>query len=79
MPRGTRGGRSEGPSLPRQIYGQTATIYSTKPRAGLADLVRAGLAGQMEADVILERAVALDSGCVPLGMRLYALELCSVY
>ena len=56
----------------------TAPIYSTKIVAGLADQARAGLAGQMEADVILERAVALDSGCVPLGMRLYALELCSV-
>ena len=66
-------------SLPSQIYGQTATIYSTKLRAGLVDLTRAGLAGQMEADVMLERAIALDSGCVPLGMRLYALELCSVY
>ena len=37
------------------------------------------LAGQMEADVMLERAVALASGCMLLGMRLYALELCSVY
>ena len=27
---------------------------------------------QMEADVILERAVALASGCMLLGMRLYA-------
>ena len=39
----------------------------------------AGLAGQMEADVLLERAVAFASGCLLLGMRLYALELCSVY
>ena len=73
-------GTSRGPrSLPAYIYGQTATIYFANREAGLADLARAGLAGQMEADVMLERAVALDSGCVPLGMRLYALELCSVY
>ena len=56
----------------------TAPIYLTKARAGLADLARAGLAGQVEADVMLERAVALDSGCMLLGMRLCALELCSV-
>ena len=79
MPRGTRGGRSEGPRLTQMDLRQTAPIYSAKTRAGLADLARAGLAGQMEADVMLERAVALDSGCMPLGMRLYALELCSVY
>ena len=62
-----------------QIYGSWPRSISANLLAGLADLARAGLAGQMEADVILERAVALDSGCVPLGMRLYALELCSVY
>ena len=58
---------------------QTATIYFAKTRAGLADLARAGLAGQMEADVMLERAVALDSGCMLLGMRLCTFELFSVY
>ena len=47
-------------------------------RAGLVDLVRAGLAGPMEADVILERAVMLASSRTRLGMRLCALELCSV-
>ena len=57
----------------------TAPIYSTKLRASLVDLARAGLAGQVEADVMLEQAVALASGCMLLGMRLYALELCSVY
>ena len=44
----------------------------------VVELIRAGLAGQMEADVMLEPAVALASGCMLLGMRLYALELCSV-
>ena len=47
--------------------------------AGLADLARAGLAGQMEADVWLERAMALARMYASLGMRLCALELCSVY
>ena len=70
---------SAGPELPPSDPQLTTPIYSAKPQAGLVDLTRAGLAGQMEADVILERAVALASGCVPLGMRLYALELCSVY
>ena len=37
------------------------------------------LRGQMEADVMLELAVALASECTRLGMRLCALELCSVY
>ena len=32
----------------------------------------------MEADVWLERAVAVASKCTRLGMRLCALELCSV-
>ena len=58
---------------------QTAPIYSAKTRAGLADLARAGLAGQMEADVMLERAVALASGRTRLSVHSCALELCSVY
>ena len=56
----------------------TAPIYSAKPQTGSVDLTRAGLAGSTEADVILERAVALASGLEMLGMRLCALELCSV-
>ena len=69
-----------GPRLARSTRNDlTIPIYSAKPRAGLVELARAGLAGQMEADVMLEQAVSLASGCVPLGMRLYALELCSVY
>ena len=73
------------PHLPRRgpisspQIGKLATIYSTKHQAGSVDLTRTGLAGAMEADVMLERAVALDSGCTLLGMRLYTLELCSVY
>ena len=39
------------------------------------DLARAGLAGRMEADVWLERAVALASECMRLGMRLCAFVL----
>ena len=72
---------SEGPilsDLPVTIY-QSRSIASAKARAGLVDLARAGLAGRMEADVWLERAVALDRMCTLLGMRLCALELCSVY
>ena len=63
--------------LPVTIY-QSRSI-SAKARAGLVDLARAGQAGQMEADVWLERAVALARMCTLLGMRLCALELCSVY
>ena len=69
-----------GPDLFPSDLRQLAPIYSTKQQAGLAELARAGLAGQMEADVwLLERAMALASKCTRLGMRLCALELCSVY
>ena len=66
-------------SLPSQIYGGWPRSISANLLAGLADLARAGLAGQMEADVWLERAMALARMYASLGMRLCALELCSVY
>ena len=66
------------PDLPSDLRA-TAPIYSARIEVGLVDLARAGLAGQMEADVWLERAVALARMCTLLGMRLCALELCSVY
>ena len=62
-----------------QIYGSWPRSISANLLAGLADLARAGLAGQMEADVWLERAMALARMYASLGMRLCALELCSVY
>ena len=63
-----------------QVFPQDLRVNEpARLRAGLVDLVRAGLAGPMEADVLLERAVTLASGCTRLGMRLCVLELCSVY
>ena len=70
---------ARGPRLcPDMIYGQLSDNLA-RLRAGLVDLARAWPAGPMEADVWLERAVALARMCTRLGMRLCALELCSVY
>ena len=70
---------ARGPRLcPDRIYGQLSDNLA-RLRAGLVDLARAGSAGQMEADVCIEPAVALARMYTRLGMRLCALELCSVY
>ena len=66
------------PDLPSDLRA-TAPIYFAKLLAGLVDLARAGSAGPDGGQCMIRAGCSVASGCMLLGMRLCALELCSVY